>query len=107
MSTENNRKKSAAMKLLESATGGPVTLGSLIEAIRLGEAMTQPEFAKRLSISKSHLNDIEKGRKSVSSERAARFARALGYSEKRFVKLALQGQLDQSGLKFRVELEAA
>lgn len=107
MSTGSSRKKSEALKLLESATGGPVTLGRLIEAIRLGEAMTQPEFAKRLGVSKSHLNDIEKGRKAVSSERAARFARSLAYSEKRFVKLALQGQLDQSGLKFRVELEAA
>ena len=103
----NNKKKSGALKLLEAATGGPVTLGRLIEAVRLGEEMTQPEFAKRLGISKSHLNDIEKERKTVSPERAARFARSLGYSEKRFVKLALQGQLDQSGLKFRVELDAA
>lgn len=107
MRTVNSRRKSAALSLLESATGGPVTLGRLIEAIRQGEEMTQPEFAKRLGISKSHLNDIEKGRKTVSPERAARFARALRYSEKRFIKLALQGQLDQSGLKFRVELDAA
>lgn len=107
MSMENSRKKSAAVKLLEAATGGPVTMGRLIEAIRHGEEMTQPEFAKRLGISKSHLNDIEKERKTVSPERAARFARALSYSEKRFVKLALQSQLDQSGLKFRVELDAA
>ncbi|MGZ3687283.1 MAG: helix-turn-helix domain-containing protein [Bdellovibrionota bacterium] len=107
MSTGNSRKKSDALKLLESATGGPVTLARLIEAIRLGEEMTQPEFAKRLGISKSHLNDIEKGRKVVSPERAARFARALAYSEKRFVKLALQAQLDQFGLKFRVALDAA
>lgn len=108
MSMENSRKKkSEALKLLESVTGGPVTLGRLIESIRLGEEMTQPEFAKRLGISKSHLNDIEKERKTVSPERAARFARALSYSEKRFVKLSLQSQLDQSGLKFRVELDAA
>lgn len=106
MSTAN-RKKSEALKLLESVSGGPVTLGRLIEAIRLGEALTQPALAKRLGISKSHLNDIEKGRKLVSPERAARFARALGYSEKRFVRLALQAQLDQSGLKFRVDLDAA
>ncbi len=107
MNTVNKKNKSAALKLLEASTGGPLTLGRLIEAIRLGEEMTQPAFAKRLGISKSHLNDIEKGRKAVGSERAARFARALSYSEKRFVKLALQSQLDRSGLKFRVELEAA
>lgn len=102
-----NKKKSEALRVLEAVTGGPVTLGKLIESIRLGEEMTQPEFARRLGISKSHLNDIEKERKTVSPERAARFARRLAYSEKRFVKLAIQAQLDQSGLKFRVELEAA
>ena len=106
MSTEN-KKKSLALKLLESVSGGPVTLGRLIEAIRLGEELSQPDFSKRLGISKSHLNDIEKERKTVSPERAARFACALGYSEKRFVQLSLQSQLDQSGLKFRVDLDAA
>lgn len=106
MST-GNKKKSDSLKLLESISGGPVSLGRLLEAIRRGEELTQPEFAKLLGISKSHLNDIEKGRKTVSPERAARFAKALGYSEKRFVKLSLQSQLDQYGLRFRVELDAA
>jgi transcriptional regulator with XRE-family HTH domain len=108
MSTGSSKKrKSEALRVLEAATGGPMTLGRLMEAIRLGEEMTQPEFSKLLGISKSHLNDIEKERKTVSPERAARFAKRLGYSEKRFVKLALQSQLDQLGMKFRVELEAA
>ncbi len=102
-----NRKKSKALQNLEAATGGPVTLGKLIEAIRLGEEKTQPEFAKILGISKSHLNDIEKGRKVVSPDRAARFARALGYSEERFVTLSLQGIIDHAGLAFRVELRFA
>jgi transcriptional regulator with XRE-family HTH domain len=106
MST-GSRKKSDSSRLLESISGGPVTLGRLLEAIRQGEELTQPEFAKLLGISKSHLNDIEKGRKTVSPERAARFAKALGYSEKRFVKLSLQSQLDQYGLRFRVELDAS
>jgi transcriptional regulator with XRE-family HTH domain len=43
-------------------------------------AHPQPELAKKLGISKSHLNDIEKGRKAVSPERAARFAKILGYA---------------------------
>ena len=107
MSTGSSRKKSETLSLLESVTGGPITIGKLIEAIRLGEEKTQAEFAKRLDISKSHLNDIEKERKAISPERAARFAIALGYSEKRFIKLSLQSQLDQVGLKFRVELDAA
>ncbi len=100
-------KKSEATRLLESITGGPVTFGKLLEAIRLGEEMTQPEFAKLLRISKSHLNDIEKGRKAVSPERAARFAKILGYSEERFVALSLQAQIDSAGLKLKVDVKAA
>ena len=46
MNTGN--KKSAARRFLERHTGGPLTLGKLIQAIRLGEELTQPEFAKRL-----------------------------------------------------------
>ena len=82
-------------------------MGKLLESIRLGEEKTQPEFAKTLKISKSHLNDIEKGRKVVSPDRAARFAKALGYSEERFVTLSLQGIIDQAGLGFKVNLESA
>jgi transcriptional regulator with XRE-family HTH domain len=92
---------------LEKLTGGPVTLGKLIEAIRLGEETSQVEFAKRLQISRSHLNDIEKGNKAVSPERAARFARALGHSEERFVELALQSLVDEAGLKLKVAVDVA
>ena len=55
-------KKSDAVRYLEKVTGGPVTLGRFLEAVRLGEELTQPAFAKKLGLSKSHLNDIEKGR---------------------------------------------
>jgi hypothetical protein len=37
----------------------------------------------QVGMSKSHLNDIEKGRKAVSPDRAARFAKVLGYSQAR------------------------
>lgn len=105
MSTKN--RKSDASRFLSKLTGGPVTIGKLLESIRLGEGLTQPQFAKNLGISKSHLNDIEKGKKSVSPERAARFAKLLGYSEERFVTLSLQALLDEAGLNFTVDLKAA
>jgi transcriptional regulator with XRE-family HTH domain len=101
------KKKSAAMKFLEGVAGGPVTLGRLLESIRLGENMSQVEFAKLLKVSKSHLCDIEKGRKVVSPGRAARFAKTLGYSEDQFVRLALQAQVEEAGLKLKVSVEAA
>ena len=86
MSTDS--KKSDALEFLESLTGGPLTLGDLLASIRLGEGTPQAEFARRLDISRSHLCDIEKGRKTLSPKRAARFARILGYSEAQFVRFA-------------------
>lgn len=77
-------------------------------AIRQCEEMTLEEFGKSLGISSSHLSDIEKGRKVVSAELAARYARKLGYSEKTFVCLALQDSLNRQGLKkYQVIIEAA
>ena len=102
----SNKKKSDAMKFLESLVG-KLTFGGLIEAMRQAEEMSQVEFAKKLGISKQHLCDIEKGRKFVSPERAARFARILGHSEQSFVALALQDIVNQGGLKLKVSVEAA
>lgn len=64
-------------------------------------------MAERLEISRSHLCDIEKQRKTVSPERAARFASILGYGEAQFVRLALQGLVEDAGLRLRVHVTAA
>lgn len=101
------RKKSAARQLLEEIAGRPLTLGSLIEALRLSDEVSQAVFAKRLKISPSHLCDIEKGRKAISPARAAQFARILGEHEPQFVRLAIQEELDRAGLNFIVKLEVA
>ncbi len=98
------KKKSSSRKFLEKTLGKTLTLGELIRSIRMGEEMTQESFATLLGISKSHLCDIEKGRKVVSAERAYSFAVTLGYSEKQFVKLALQHVLDNSGIELKVDV---
>jgi transcriptional regulator with XRE-family HTH domain len=100
-------KKSDAMKLLEKLAGGPLTLGRAIESVRKSEELSQDDCARKLGISKSHMCDVEKGRKTVSLERAAKWARILGYPESVLVRLALQGELDAAGLKYRVAIEAA
>ena len=99
-------RTSEAMKLLEKISG-PLTLGRAIESIRKGQDLSQDECARKLGVSKSHLCDVEKSRKTVSPERAARWARALGYPESVLVRLALQDELDAAGLKYKVEIEAA
>jgi transcriptional regulator with XRE-family HTH domain len=101
------KPKSDAVKTLERITGGPLTLARLIQSIRLGEEVTLAEFAKKLGVSRQHLCDIEKGRKVVSPERAARFAMVLGYSKEQFVALALQALVDEADLDLKVEVKAA
>ena len=86
---------------------GDLTFGRMLESFRLCEEMSQTAFAKKLRISRSHLCDIEKGRKMVSPARAAKFAKALGHAEKMFVAIALQDIVRQDGLKFKVYVEAA
>ncbi len=101
------RGKSQTMRFLENVAGRPLTLGGLLESIRLSEDMSQAEFSKKLRISASHLCDIEKGRKVVSPERAARFAKILGRSQQQFVRLALQELVNEAGLKMKVDVAAA
>ena len=101
------KKKSTTVKFLEQLAGRPLTLGGLLESLRLAENQSQTHFARILKISPSHLCDIEKGRKFVSPARAALFAKALGRSEVQFVRLALQDELDRSGLNLKVHVEVA
>ena len=95
-----------ARELLESLYG-PVTLGGMLWSLRMCDQISQSEFARRLGVSRSHLCDVEKGRKVVSPERASAWAKILGFPPTVFVKLALQEQLDRAGVKMNVEVEAA
>lgn len=75
-----------------------------MESIRQSEEMSLSSFSAKLGLSPSHLCDIEKGRKMVSPGRAARFAEVLGRSPEQFVRLSLQGLVDEAGLKMKVSL---
>ena len=98
--------RSDAMEFFESLHG-PMTLGDMLWSLRDCDEVSQAEFARRLDVSRSHLCDVEKGRKVVSPERAAAWAKVLGFPPTVFVKLALQEQLDRAGVKMSVEVEAA
>jgi transcriptional regulator with XRE-family HTH domain len=103
----NTKRKSEAMHFLEKLTGGPLTMGELLRALRKSEAQTQEEFASLLEVSKQHLCDIEKGRKSVTPARAALFATRLGQPPAYFIQIALQEDLRNAGLKLKIKVEAA
>jgi transcriptional regulator with XRE-family HTH domain len=111
MSTEGPKTYSDgsvdAAPFLDDLIGEVETFGSYLAAIREGEGLSQVEFAAKLGVSKSHLCDIEKGRKLVSADRAARFAEILGYLPASFVELALQDLLNRAGLDLRVAVTPA
>ena len=102
------------MDKLESIAGEQLTFGSLIKSIRLGEEMTQENFANLLGISKQYLCDIEKGicdiekgKRCVSPKLASKYAEVLGYSKDQFIRLCLQDILERDGIHMVVSIEAA
>ena len=59
-------KKSDTLHFLESISGGELTFGRLLYSIRMGDEISQVDFAKKLGISKTQLCDIEKDRRAVT-----------------------------------------
>ena len=99
--------KSEARKYLERLNKVPISFGQLLESHRICDEISQAELARKMEISRAHLCDIEKGRRLVSAERAAKFAKVLGYPVSSFVTAALEDQLRKAGLKMRVTVDAA
>jgi plasmid maintenance system antidote protein VapI len=92
---------------LEHLNGGSLTFAQMLHSIRRGDELSLSAFAKKLGVSVQHLCDIEKGRRGVSVERAARWARLLGYPQWQLVELAMQAELDAAGIKLKVGVKAA
>lgn len=103
MSTKSKMTENT-LKHLEKIAGGKLTLGKLIWAIRDADDASQVDFAGKLKITKQHLCDIERGRKSVSPKLAAKYAEILGYSKEQFIRLALQDLVDREGLNVTVDI---
>jgi transcriptional regulator with XRE-family HTH domain len=99
--------KSEAVKYIEKRRGGPLTFGALLRSIRECDEHTLEGLARQFGVSRSHLCDVEKGRRRVSAGRAARWAEVLGYPAPFFVRVAIQDELDAAGLKLKVEIKAA
>ena len=86
---------------------GKLTVGEFVHTWRKANGMNLKDFGELAGISVGNLCDIEKGRRLVSPERAAQFAKVMGYSAAQFIGTAIEDQLRQAGLRFSVELKAA
>ncbi len=100
MTTKN---KEYGSKELESDFG-PLTFGNALESSRLGEELSQKEFALMLGISPQSLCDIEKGRTIPTVKRAVKIARKLKMPEKTWISLALQDLLRREKLNYTVKV---
>ncbi len=99
-------KKNYSIKDLEKVIGKR-TISGFLNSWRKALGISQSDFAKLLGISRSNLCDIEKRRKGISPERAAKFAKILGYSVNILIEIAIEEQLASMGLKYKVILEPA
>jgi transcriptional regulator with XRE-family HTH domain len=100
----STKERKFGLKDLEKQYG-ELTLGRFICSWRKSEGMNQKEFAEKIDISPANLCDIEKGRKGVSLFKAADIAKKIGYSPTVLVQLALQEQVESSGLNYTVEVK--
>ena len=105
--SRRKRRNSDTNVFLASLTGGPLTFGQLLASLRQADETGLAAFAATLGISRQHLHQLETGQKSVSPERAVRFARLLGQSESYFLQLALQDLANSSGITTSVEVKVA
>ena len=98
-------KTKYGLKSLSKDIGG-LTFGKLLRSHRLAEEYSQKDFAELLEITQSSLCDLEKGRKIPTPSRAMSIARSLGLSERLWIEVALQDQLNENGIKLKVSLSA-
>jgi plasmid maintenance system antidote protein VapI len=96
-----------ARAYLEKLNGGPLTVGQALNSHRLCEEITMADMARTLGVSRSTLNDIEKGRRRVSPQKAAEFGKALGDFPGLWALMAIREQLRDAGLDKWIKVEAA
>ncbi len=84
---------------------GPLTFGNALESYRLGEEMSQKDFARQLGITPQSLCDLEKGRRIPSIARAAKIAKKLREPVETWITLALSDMMREAHLDLKVEVK--
>ncbi|MEK2646193.1 helix-turn-helix transcriptional regulator [Bdellovibrio sp. BCCA] len=106
MTTKRKTKREDALTMLERKFGR-LSVAEFLWAWRVGDEMSQKQFAKKLGISVQSLCDLEKGRRIPSPARAAKIAKKLGYSEPALIMIALRDSLHAAGFNYKVTIESA
>ena len=99
-----NTKASTTIKKLANIE---LSLGAVLKSIRESEELSQEQFGKLLGVSKQYISAIERHTKLVSVKQAQRFAQVLVHSEKLFIQVALQDELNSYHINYLVDLHSA
>ena len=76
----------------------PLSFGDFLKSHRLGEEMSQIDFAAFLNLSKQRLSDLENNKGNVS----IKLCKELGVPAEWLAALALQDMINKEGLNLKV-----
>ena len=79
-----------------------LSLGDFLKAHRLGEEISQTEFAEFLGISKQRLSDLENNKGNVSIKLCKELANKIEVPVEWLASLALQDMINKEGLNLKV-----
>ena len=79
-----------------------ISLGGFLRAHRMGEEMSQTDFAEFLGISKQRLSDLENNKGNVSIKLCKELADKIEVPAEWLASLALQDMINKEGLNLKV-----
>ena len=80
----------------------PLSFGDFLKSHRLGEEMSQIDFAAFLNLSKQRLSDLENNKGNVSIKLCKELAAKIGVPAEWLAALALQDMINKEGLNLKV-----
>ena len=80
------------------------SFGALMAQVRIETGESLEVFAQRLGVARQNLWEIEQDRRTVSYQRAAEWADALGFEPKDFVRAVVQQAISAAELPYTVQL---
>lgn len=80
----------------------PLSLGDFLRSHRLGEELSQTDFAEFLGISKQRLSDLENNKGNVSIKLCKELAHKIEVPAEWLASLALQDMINKEGLNLKV-----
>lgn len=80
----------------------PLSLGDFLRVHRMGEEMSQTEFADFLGLSKQRLSDLENNKGNVSIKLCKELADKIGVPAEWLASFALQDMISKEGLNLKV-----